>query len=168
MRVFVTVPDATADTILLDGWTDRDSLRGVNGVHLSDCPLDYRHGFFDAVVLYQEVPEDMFERHERVDEKPPEQKYVPGIPFLPLDEPPGPYRYAIIPAAVLNQIGKPQLFDHEYARCSRKEVLEAIRDWDGRTHPQALALVRSMRDSLEFLDRHGWRTPLRVQEEKTK
>jgi hypothetical protein len=101
-----------------------------------------------------------------VDEKPREQKYVPGIPFLPLDAPPGAYRYAIIPAAVLNQIGKPQLYDHESARCSRKEVLQAIRDWNGRTEPKALALVRSMRESMEFLDRRGWRTPLRVREEK--
>jgi hypothetical protein len=164
--VFVTVPDASADAILRDGWTDRDSLRGVHGVHLSDCPLDYRHGFFDPVVLCLEVAEDAFERYEQVNEKRPAPKYVPGIPFLPLDEPPGAYRYAIIPAAVLNQIGKPQLYDHEYARCSRKEVLLAIRDWEGRTEPEALTLVRSMRDSLEFLDRHGWRTPLRVREEK--
>ena len=37
MRVFVTLPDARADAILLDGWTDLYSLRGVNGVHLSAC-----------------------------------------------------------------------------------------------------------------------------------
>jgi hypothetical protein len=62
MRVFVTVPVATADAFLLDGWTDLYSLRGVDGVHLSDGPLDYRHGFFDPVVLCLEVPQDTFER----------------------------------------------------------------------------------------------------------
>jgi hypothetical protein len=168
MRLFVTVADASADAILLDGWTDTYSLGSVNGVHLSDCPLDYRHGFFDPVVLCVEVAEDAFERYEQVNEKRPAPKYVPGIPFLPLDAPPAAYRYAIIPAAVLNQIGKPQLYDQEYARCSRKEVLLAIRDWEGRTDPQALTLVRSMRESLEFLDRHDWRTPLRLREETAK
>jgi hypothetical protein len=72
--------------------------------------------------------------------------------------------YAIIPAEVLNQYGRPQVYLHEFATDSRAELLRAILGWEqGDEGDQEFA--RAMRRAVDFLDRSGWRTPLRIQEE---
>jgi hypothetical protein len=80
--------------------------------------------------------------------------------------------YAIIPAEILNQFGRPQLWDHNYSGGSREQLLDAIsaleqsltqkdikeNDEDVRRH------VSEMRAGIEFLDRVGWQKPLSLRE----
>jgi hypothetical protein len=100
--------------------------------------------------------------------------------------------YAIIPADTLNRYGRPRLYDHEYAGYSRADLIRATRalgeDEGGEvtryeagpdgdpvyagegpeTGPDPAGrrrLVQEMRDAVEFFDRVGWRTPLRLREE---
>jgi hypothetical protein len=78
--------------------------------------------------------------------------------------------YAIIPAADLNRIGRPQVYDHEYAGNSRQELLTAIRSWEQAAQAEADPSginehIRGMREAIEFFDSIGWLTPLRLREE---
>jgi hypothetical protein len=164
MRVFLTCLVATADAIFRDGWTDLHCLCGVEGVHLSDCPLDEREGFEGPVTLCVEVPDDIFEKYEWIEEAAEGREHVPGDPMRGLGCQPGSYRYAVIPAAVLNTVGQPQVWDHDYAGSSRKELMDAIRLWERDSDKRH---AQEMRDALEYFDRIGWQTPLRLREEQT-
>jgi hypothetical protein len=162
MRVFFTCPVAMSYQIMDGGWFD---LRydDNHGVHLSDCPLDLRHGFEGPVVLCIDVPEELFEAHEFVEEDAMYKEHVPGDSPKGLGAHPGSFRYAIIPATEMNQIGRPQYFDHDSFCGSRKDLLEAIRTWeeDGGSQQKAAEL----RQALEFLDRIGWNSLVRWKEE---
>jgi len=67
------------------------TLREHTGVWVSDCPLDVNEGAEGDVVLTLNVPIDVFERYEWIEEGKP-------------------YREALIPAAVLNALAAPTRF----------------------------------------------------------
>jgi hypothetical protein len=114
------------------------------------------------VKLCLDVPEEVFKEYEWLEEAPPGGQRGAG------------YRFALIPSAVLNGIGKPQVYDHDYAGCSRREMLVEVRVSEDAAEGEANPKVkeshrehaRQMRDAMAFFDRIGWLTPLRLQEEK--
>jgi hypothetical protein len=69
--------------------------------------------------------------------------------------------YALIPAEVLNKIGRPQVYSTYFGETStsRAELLDIIAAW-GESHPMA----NELREELAFLDEIGWSTPLSLRE----
>jgi hypothetical protein len=210
MRAFVTCKADTADAIWRDGWKDLHNICGTVGIHLSDRPLDIREGFEGPMVLCLDVPDYVFEKYELIEVDAFGQEHVPGDPipgaqldvagiseeaieqretfrpgqkFSAFGSQPGSYRYAVIPAARLNEIGKPQVYDHEYAGSSRRVLLQAAEGWEGHADEiekaaaekdwekraaQVRRNAKRLRDAIAFLDRIGWLTPVKLQEEAAK
>src|SRR5262249_36644408 len=113
-------------------------------------PLDANDGFTGAVVLCLEIPDAVLAQYDVSDE---------------LQASSG-YRLALIPAATLNELGKPQVYDHSYASLSRVELVRAIRKWSAGERRESIPdHVKEMREAVAFLDEMGWLAPLRVREE---
>jgi hypothetical protein len=147
MRLFFTTTVARADSILQDGFTDVYEEGGISGVWFADRPLDANDGFDGDVVLCLELPTEEFTLHEWV-----EDGGWPG------------YGYGLVPPATLNRFGPPQIYDHTFAGSSRRELVQAIRAFE-QADPPARAHAQEMRKAMEFFDRIGWLTPLRLREE---
>ncbi len=140
------------------------------GVYLATRPLDANDGFPGDVVLCLEVPDDLFAEREATDDG---QKSCG-------------YRTALIPAAVLNRLGKPQVYDHFYAGHSRRELVRGARRLEGiderrladdegegwkqsgrgndREVSAAGRQAKEVREAIEFFDSIGWLTPLKLRE----
>jgi hypothetical protein len=144
MRVFLTTTIATADRVCRDGFTNMHQLSDVEGVYLADAQLDANDGFEGPVTLCLDVPDDVFQKYEWVED---------GLG----------YRHAVIPAEVLNRLPRPQVYDHLFAGCSRRQMVQAIRR---REHAGSVGYpsVQDMRDAMAFFDRIGWLTPVRLSE----
>jgi hypothetical protein len=136
-----------AETIVREGFENLCEEFGWTGVCFATTPLGANDGFQVDVTLCLDIPDEIFEQYECTDE---------------LQAASG-YRLALIPAAVLNRHGPVQIYDHEYAGLSRREMLIAIRSWEevSADHPKA----REMRRALQFFDRIGWLTPLKPKEQ---
>ena len=147
MRLYFTTTVARADSIFQDGFSDLYEEGGISGVWFADRPLDANDGFDGDVVLCLELPAEEFTLHEWV-----EDEGGPG------------YRYALAPSATLNRFGPPKVYDHTYAGSSRRELVQAIRMWEEADRPEARARAQEMRNAMEFFDRIGWLTPLRLRE----
>jgi hypothetical protein len=95
MKVFHRT--ASAKAILANGF--QDSIGHYltetewRGVWFSDRPLDCNEGASGDVLFTLEMPESVFQEYEWV------------------QEPPGPYREALIPADVANTYGPPTIHD---------------------------------------------------------
>src|ERR1700682_4215282 len=100
MRAYLTTTVSDARSIFRDGFTDMgdwatrmglvpDGDCELHGVWLADRQLDCNEGFDGEVTLCLEMPEDVFKRHEMV-----EDGGGPG------------YRLALIPADALNKLGR--------------------------------------------------------------
>jgi hypothetical protein len=150
MRTYLTTTVAQAEAIFREGWADTHEEFGRNGVYLSTVPLDANDGFDGNVTLCLEVPDDTFGEYEVTDE---------------LQAQAG-YRLGLVPAAALNQLEAPKVYDHAYAGSSRKEMLDAIRAWESANSKSAHANAQEMRDAIDFFDRIGWLTPIKLQEEQ--
>ena len=150
MRRFFTTRVATADAIFRDGFTDIYEFGGCEGVYFADRQLDVNDGFEGDVTLCMDAPDEVFERHEVIED----------------GAPPGYGRRALIPAVVLNQIGKPKVYDHYFAGCSRRDMLRVIRQREAANHQDGCPSVQDMRSAIEFFDRIGWLTPLKLSEAK--
>jgi hypothetical protein len=74
------------------------------------------------------------------------------------------------------KLGKPRVYDHDYAGCSRRDLLRSA--WTSEGHAeyaagfdpeghaaQIKAHAQKMRDAIEFFDHIGWLTPLRLREQ---
>jgi hypothetical protein len=109
--MFFTTTVSTADAIFRDCFTDIYEFSGCEGVCFADRQLDVNDGFEGDVTLCMDAPDEVFERHEVIED----------------GAPPGYGRRALIPAVVLNQIGKPKVYDHYFAGCSRRDMLRVIR-----------------------------------------
>src|SRR5262249_41054265 len=82
--------------------------------------------------------------------------------------------YAIIPAAILNQHGKPHLYDHDYLGdgSDRRELVHAAESWEAAAKEQSdesdaeriRGHAKEIRDAVTFLDQVGWQTALRLRE----
>jgi hypothetical protein len=142
MRVYLTTTIATADAIFRDGWADLHQHCGTAGVHLADVPLSANEGFPGPLTLCLDVPEELFRQHEQVEEI--------G------------YRYAVVPAEALNRLSvRPQVYDHEFAGCSRVQMVRSIREREqagSADYPSA----QDMRDAIAFFDRIDWLTPVKL------
>jgi hypothetical protein len=75
---------------------------GYEGVILATRPLEANDGFDGPLTLCLELPDDVFREYDVTDE---------------IQERMG-YRIAMVPADVLNRLGKPQIYDHDYAGCT--------------------------------------------------
>jgi hypothetical protein len=89
------------------------------------------------------LPDAVFAQHEVTDAEP-----QPGGP-----------RLALLPVTVLDQYGKPKVWNHLYAGATRTELLQMIRMWE-TSGAESQGHAHAMRKALEFLDRSGWMTPL--------
>jgi hypothetical protein len=147
MRGYLTTTVATVDAIFRDGFVDLYEFGGVRGVWLADHQLGINDGFEGPVTICLEVPNAVFERHEWVEEHPAS------------------YRLSLIPAAILNGLGKPQVYDHLFAGAFRVQVIRAIRRREQAGITGGSPSLQDLRDAIAFLDRIGWLTPVKVQEE---
>jgi hypothetical protein len=149
MRVYFTTTVAMAEVVWRDGWTDLFHEFGKDGVYLITAPFTAISGFEGEVTLCLDVPEQLFDRFDVTDGVQKECGY----------------RMALVPAAELKQLGKPQVYDHLYAGCSRRELLESIRTWESQEDEGSRRRAVEMRQALQFFDRIGWLTPLRLREQ---
>jgi hypothetical protein len=162
MRVYFTTTVACTDVIFRDGFTDLHEFGEVAGAWVADRQLDISDGFEGDVTLCLEVADDLFERYEWA-----EDGGGPG------------HRSALIPAAVLNRLGPPQVYDHGYAGGSRRDLIRGAQQWEeaaasgeertadaGWSREGVARHAREMRDAIEFFDRIGWLTPLKLREGK--
>jgi hypothetical protein len=148
MRAYFTTSVERARTIFDSGFTDLYEEFGVQGVNLSTRPLDVNDGFDGDVTLCLDVPEGTFKQYDVTDTG---------------QEQCG-YRLALIPAPVLNGIGKPQVYDHAYAGASRRELPESIKTWEQDSAASSQLHAQEMRDAVKFFDSIGWLTPLKLRE----
>jgi hypothetical protein len=108
--------------------------------------LDADDGVIGQVTLCLDIPEEEFSNYDVTD---------------PLTEKSG-YRIALIPAEVLNRLGKPQVYDHTFAGLSRRRLVRAAQTWESRGHYQH---AQRMREAIAFFDKIGWLTPLKLREQ---
>jgi hypothetical protein len=151
MRVYVTVTVPQTEAIFQSGWADLYTFEHEphpRGVYVSTQPLGANDGFLGEVTLCLDVPEEVFAEYDCTDE-------------VNLNDG---YRMAFIPAAALNAIGRPQVYDHRFAGISRRQLLQSIRQWE-EAGPEYHPSAEDLRRAFDFFDRIGWLTPLKVQEE---
>jgi hypothetical protein len=178
MRVYVNTSAAVALELLEHGFRDIHTVSGQAGVWCDGRP---RGGFRPAAghgvmvggplgntVLCTDVPEDVFreaEFQESTRSLTPEEtaRAEAGGPD-PDDLEYQRMGYAVIPAEVLNRYGKPRLYDHDYAGCSRAELVRDIQTWGRDPDPASQKTAQEMRDAMAFFDRVGWLAPLRLHE----
>jgi hypothetical protein len=135
MRVYYTTTEAQAETILAAGFTDLDEHAGATGVWLADRQPGANDGSEGEVALGLDVPEADFEHYEREG---------PGLD----------YRLALIPAELLNRLGRPTVYHQLFASWSRRELVRAMRQREERGvggHPSA----QDTRNAMQFFDRIG-------------
>jgi hypothetical protein len=149
MRVYWTTTETTASAVLLTGFTDLYSEFGLRGIYFATCPLDANDGFEGEVELCLDVPEGVFASHDITDE---------------MQEQSG-YRLALIPAAELNGLGRPEVYDHLFAGSSRRDLVHSARSWEGEGAAAAARKAQEIRRAIAFFDAVGWLTPVRLREE---
>jgi hypothetical protein len=177
MRLYITVRAAVALELIEQGFRDLHEDMGQVGVWCDYRPRGcIRPAAGTGVVmggpqgdttLCVDVPEDVFrglEHEEGTRPLTPEEsaRIEQGAPW-PEDLEYQRMGYAIIPPEVLNRCGRPQLYDHIYAGCSRRLMLRMIPKWESKgSHKKAA----EMRAAFEFFDRVGWQTALRLKGEE--
>ena len=143
MRAFFTTTIRRADDIFQGGFTNLYKCGGVEGVYFADRQRGAADGFLGEVTLCLDVPDEVFSRWEWFEH---EQGY----------------RLSLIPADVLNQLGKPQVYDHDLAGISRRDMVQAIKRWEQRGDWEP---AQRLREAMEFFDRIGWLTTVKIQEQ---
>jgi hypothetical protein len=94
--------------ILDNGFADNTATKAFrHGVWFANSPLDAQEGGRGWTVLSIEVRDELLAPYE-------EDDGVRG------------YRYFLIPAAFVNQLGAPAIHDDDFAGCSRKGIEAAI------------------------------------------
>jgi hypothetical protein len=186
MRIYIRTDTRKALKMLSDGFTDmhEDAPLGLAGVWCEDRPRNGERecaaggvlmtGTNGDTVLCLDVPEELFRKFE-VSEgtrqlTDDEAKHYYATGEMPEYLECRTMGYAIIPAAELNQHGKPKVFDQKFSGSTRHEMLKAIRAWEeaqAATEGSTEGCVRhiqAMRDAVEFFDAIGWQTPLSLRE----
>jgi hypothetical protein len=147
--VYYTTTVERTCQIFQDGWADWYEEFGMSGVYLATHPLDVNDGLEGDATLCLDVPDALFQQYDVTDE---------------LQKASG-YRLALVPAAELNRLGKPQVYDHFYAGCSRRELVKEIETWEADGSVSSYQFANEMREAMTFFDRIGWLTPLKLREE---
>lgn len=145
MRAYFTTTVEETKAIWRDGFRDLHHEFGMKGVWFASEQLDVNDGFEGDVTLCLDVPEGVFAKYE-------------------WDDPRHRYREALIPADVLNTLGKPQVYDHAYAGSSRRELKIASDFWEAGETVSEYLFSQELRAAMAFFDEIGWRTPLKLQE----
>jgi hypothetical protein len=176
MRVYVREAADVALQVIKHGWWDMHTDAGQLGVWCNEAPptgvwLAAGRGIVMGgpegnVVLCTDVPEELFremEAQEGTRQLTEEEARElcgggPGAADMEYQR----MGYAIIPAEVLNRQGKPQVYDHDYAGCSRKDLVRGAEKWEAGGVPDK---AREMRAAMEFFDKIGWLTPVKAREE---
>jgi hypothetical protein len=147
MRCYLTTTAAECKAIWKDGYRDFHAFVGMKGVWWASCQLNASDGFDGPAVLCLEIPEDVFARYE-----------CAGFIL-------GHCRTSIIPAGVLNGIGKPQVYDYMHiAGMSRRDLVHIIRRREEAGTADSDSMVQMLREAIDFFDTIGWLTPLKVRE----
>jgi hypothetical protein len=183
MRVYIRVPREVVLKLLAEGFSDvhHDHDAGRVGVWCDDRP---RGGLRAApgrgvlvggpegdTVLCAEVPEKVFRKWEAQEST----RSLTADEFARRQQNPvwGPYGmeyqrmgYAVIPAATLNQHGRPRIYDHDYlGEGDRRDLVQAAEAWESMAEdPDYARKAKELRDAIAFLDQVGWQTPLRLRE----
>jgi hypothetical protein len=143
MRVYYTATVDGARAILSEGFVDLREFANLKGVWLADCQRNANNGFGGDVTMCPDVPEDEFKQYEVAEE---------GLG----------HRMSLIPAAVLNGLPNPQVYDYLFcAGKSRAELVRAIRTWEV-DDVECQRHAQEVRDAIQFFDEIGWLTPLRL------
>jgi len=147
MRAYYTTTVARTKAIFQEGFTDLYTEFGMQGVYFSSIPLAINDGFDGDTVLCLDVPDDVMEQFDVSDTSMA-------------------YQLSLIPAAVLNLLDKPKIYDHTYTKCSRKQLRDSIRMWQQDAALSSQLKAQDLRDAIKFFDSIGWNTPLKLHEEK--
>jgi len=178
LRVYFTTTVPEARKIIRDGFTDLWTFGDQQGVWVGNRPLDMNDGFEGDVTLAVTIPAEVFSGFEASETDPADPT---GERWFKTGR-------AIIPAEVLNQHGPAQIYDHQYAGLSRRDLLHAIRLWKAdaeeeaedaaaeawKGEPAALlgdpdamrCKANELQAAFDFFEEIGWMTPLRVSEEQ--
>jgi hypothetical protein len=174
MRVYVRVSDENALKILSDGFWDLHSDLHQEGVYCDAFQADGVRpapgsgamigGPSGPTVLCTDVPESVFRELESQESTRSLTKEE-GEHFRQTGKEPAGLEYqrmgyAIIPAAVLNQFGRPQVYTREYCGMSRADLLKLIQAWEQQGEPETQDHAEELRATITFLDQIGWNTPL--------
>lgn len=149
MRVYFTTTYEITKRIFEQGfWDMHTDEADRKGVWFAAEPLGANDGFEGDVVLCTEVPDDTFAKYK-------------------VDDPAHSWLDALIPASVLNEIGKPQVYDHPFAGMGRGELLKAekLREEEGSV--DSFLDADKFRAASKFFDEIGWQTPLILREQGT-
>ena len=151
MRVYCATTISQVRVIFRDGWTDLDTELGMDGVYVSPNKLDINDGAGGNVTLCVDIPEQLFDRFEVT---PKVEREILGV------------QLAVVPAAELNKIGKPQVYNHEFAGLSRRDLVKdmEILKAEADVFESANERVSQIREAIEFFDEIGWLTPLKLEE----
>jgi hypothetical protein len=106
-----TAPDGFTKEIFAEGFRDLHEEFGRKGVYVSTQQLDASDGFEGAVTLCLDMPDDVLAQYDVTDD---------------LQKASG-YHIALVPAEVLHGLGKPAVYDHEWAGPNRRDLVQAIR-----------------------------------------
>lgn len=144
MRCFLTTKVERTNEIWREGFRDLHQQFGRQGVWFADEQLDVNDGFEGDITICLEIPEDVFEEYE-------------------VDDPIHDCRQALIPAEVLNKLGKPQVYDHWYAGLSREDLVQAANRLEqGDVTARQYAI--DFRAAIQFFDEFSWQKPLKLTE----
>lgn len=146
MRAYITTTVAATRRIFAEGFADSAEEFGMRGVHLATRPLGPNDGFMGEVFLCIDVPEEWIAEFDVTDGLMGKRGH----------------RVALVPAARLDGIGKPQVYDHQFAGMSRRDIVKAAeaREIMSLGYPTAA----DFRSAVEFFDEIGWLAPLRLRE----
>jgi hypothetical protein len=149
MRCYYTTTVDRFETILEEGFKDLYSEFGMRGVYFSTIPLEANDGFEGDVTICLDVPQVIFDTFDVTDT---------------MQEKCG-YRLALVPAVELNMLGTPQVYDHTFSGSSRVMLMKSIRNWEQSDSKVGREHGARMRAAVEFFDRIGWLTPIKVREQ---
>ena len=118
----------------------------------------------NATTLSIDLPEEVFARYEecqlppwREEQIPPDSEALDQIRAgrERCDE--AAYQRALLPEEVANSFGQPSVHDHQYARWSRKRLVEVAESYDREAHPEPYDadIVADLWEAIRFLDEVG-------------
>jgi hypothetical protein len=142
VRAYLTTSADRALDCVRAGFTDLDEEGGRTGVYLASRPLGADDGFPGDVTLCVDLAEPVFARHA----------VGRGAAYL----------LSLVPAAELNHVCRPRVWNHFYVGLSRHDLVESAALWEaGDGVPDGRGHAGGLRAAVRFLDEIDWATPLK-------